>query len=160
MFPPTESKISIASLTYYPIKACRGFEVDSAKVQRMGLEHDRRMMVVTAEGRFLTQREYPRLALVTPKLERGTLELSAPGYDCIQVGIQTRGTPVDVSVWRSKGVKAIDQGEEAAGWFSDWLGAPVRKNLLPITVPGVNGAEVAISGLKPVSAVLPPPEAR
>jgi uncharacterized protein YcbX len=31
-----------------------------------------------------------------------------------------------VNIWKSKGVHAIDQGEEAAGWFSDWLGVPVR----------------------------------
>jgi uncharacterized protein YcbX len=92
----------------------------------MGLEHDRRMMVVTPEGEFLTQREYPRLALVAPKLENGTLKLSAPNYDSLQLGIQTSGTPWLVNVWKSKGVHAIDQGEEAAVWFSDWLGTSVR----------------------------------
>jgi uncharacterized protein YcbX len=117
---------TLSSLIYYPIKACRGFEVETAKVERMGLEHDRRMMVVTPEGRFLTQRECPRLALVTPERHNGTLELSAPEFDSIQVGIQTTGTPVSVSVWRSQYVKAIDQGEEAAAWFSDWLGKAVR----------------------------------
>ena len=49
--------ITLANIIYYPIKACRGVEVDSACVERMGLEHDRRMMVVTPEGEFLTQRE-------------------------------------------------------------------------------------------------------
>ena len=118
--------ITVSNLIYYPIKACRGFEVDTACVERMGLEHDRRMMVVTPDGEFLTQREYPRLALVTPTLEKGMLELSAPNYDSLQLGIQTSGTPWLVNVWKSKGVHAIDQGEEAAAWFSDWLRTPVR----------------------------------
>lgn len=118
--------ITVSSLIYYPIKACRGFEVDSSPVERMGLEHDRRMMVVTPEGEFLTQREQPRLALVTPKLVNGILELSAPDYNSLQIGIQTSGTPWQVNVWKSTGVQAIDQGEEAAAWFSDWLGRPVR----------------------------------
>jgi uncharacterized protein YcbX len=118
--------ISVSSLIYYPIKACRGIEVDSSCVGRMGLEHDRRMMVVTPEGEFLTQREYPRLALVTPKLQGEVLELSAPNYENIQAGIQTSGTPWLVNIWKSKGVQAIDQGEEAAHWFSDWLGTGVR----------------------------------
>jgi len=118
--------ITVSNLIYYPIKACRGVEVDSACVERMGLEHDRRMMVVTPEGEFLTQREYPRLALVTPKLSDGTLELSAPNYDSIRLGLQTSGTPWPVNIWKSKGVHAIDQGEEAANWFSDWLGTSVR----------------------------------
>jgi uncharacterized protein YcbX len=118
--------ITLSSLIYYPIKACRGFEVDSSQVERMGLEHDRRMMVVTPEGEFLTQREHPRLASVTPKLEDGTLTLCAPGFDSIQLGVAATGTPWPVNIWKSKGVHAIDQGEEAAQWFSDWLGASVR----------------------------------
>jgi uncharacterized protein YcbX len=81
---------------------------------------------VTEQGEFLTQRQHPRLALVTPTLSDGMLELSAPNYDSIRLGIQTSGTPWLVNVWKSKGVHAIDQGEEAAQWFSDWLGASVR----------------------------------
>jgi uncharacterized protein YcbX len=118
--------ITVSNLIYYPIKACRGIEVDSSCVDRMGLELDRRLMVVTPEGEFLTQREYPRLAWVTPKLREGALELSAPNYESIQLGIQTLGTPSFVNIWKSKGVHAIDQGEEAANWFSDWLGTDVR----------------------------------
>ena len=118
--------ITVSSLIYYPIKACRGVEVESACVERMGLENDRRMMVVTPEGEFLTQREFPRLALVTPKLSDGLLTLSAPNYDAIQLGIQTTGTPWLVNIWKSKDVHAIDQGEEAGVWFSDWLGRRVR----------------------------------
>ena len=118
--------ITVSNIIYYPIKACRGFEVDSACVERMGLEHDRRMMVVTHEGEFLTQREHPRLALVTSALDDHSLTLSAPNYDSIQLEIQTSGTPCLVDIWKSKEVHAIDQGEEAARWFSDWLGTPVR----------------------------------
>lgn len=118
--------ITVSNLTYYPIKACRGIEVEETCVERMGLENDRRMMVVTPEGEFLTQREHSRLALVTPKLRDGMLELSAPDYDSLQIGIQTSGTPWLVNVWKSKGVHAIDQGEDAANWFSDWLRTPVR----------------------------------
>src|SRR4249920_57687 len=92
----------------------------------MGLQYDRRVMIVTPDGGFLTQREYPRLALVTPKLNDGTLELCAPNYDSIQLGIQTSGAPLSVNVWKSKGIQAIDLGEEAAQWFSDWLGSEVR----------------------------------
>lgn len=116
----------LSSLIYYPIKACKGFDVSAANVERMGLERDRRMMVVTPEGNFLTQREYPRLALVTPALKNNLLTLSAPNFDSIQIGIRKWGAPMRVSIWKSKNVDAIDQGDEAAAWFSDWLGALVR----------------------------------
>ena len=118
--------ITLSSLIYYPIKACRGIEVESSQVERMGLQHDRRMMLTTPEGEFLTQREYPRLALVTPTLKDDTLDLSAPEFDSLRLNIQTTGTSHPVNIWKSKGVAAIDQGEEAAQWFSDWLGVDVR----------------------------------
>ncbi len=118
--------IRLSSLIYYPIKACRGFEVESANLERMGLARDRRMMVVTPEGGFLTQRQLPRLALVTPTLGDGFVTLSAPNFDSIQVAIRTSGTTVSVGIWKSKDVQAVDQGEAAAQWFSDWLGTPVR----------------------------------
>jgi uncharacterized protein YcbX len=118
--------ISLSSLTYYPIKACRGFEVTESNVERMGLENDRRMMVVTPEGEFLTQREYPKLALVTPTLKNDSVTLSAPNFDSIHFNTQKTGTPWPVNIWKSKDVDAIDQGEETAQWFSDWLGLSVR----------------------------------
>jgi uncharacterized protein YcbX len=118
--------IELSSMIYYPIKACRGFEVDSALVERMGLEHDRRMMVVTPQGKFLTQREYPRLAWVMPSLNEGVVTLSAPQFDSLRVAIRTSGASQPVDIWKSKGVAAIDQGDEAAEWFSTWLGTSVR----------------------------------
>jgi uncharacterized protein len=118
--------ITVSNLTYYPIKACCGFDVSVSNVERMGLEHDRRMMVVTPDGRFLTQREHPRLALVTPTLDNDSLTLSAPNFDSLQIGIQKSGTPTQVNIWKSKDVHAIDQGDESAAWLSDWLDASVR----------------------------------
>ena len=118
--------ITVSTLTYYPIKACRGFDVPASNVQRMGLEHDRRMMVVTPDGEFLTQREYPRLALVTPTLKNEAVTLSAPNFESIQFTVQSTGTPSPINIWSSSGVDAIDQGDEAAAWFTDWLGISVR----------------------------------
>jgi len=100
--------------------------VDSAIVQRAGLERDRRMMVVTLEGDLLTQREHAKLAWVLPTLANGSVTLSARDFDSIQIPIQTTGATVPVCVWKSKGIQAVDQGEEAAQWFSDWLGASGR----------------------------------
>jgi uncharacterized protein YcbX len=118
--------ITLSSLTYYPIKACRGFDLTESQVERMGLANDRRMMVVTPEGRFLTQREHPRLALVRPELRNDALTLSAPNFDSLHFGIQKSGVSVPINIWSSRDVQAVDQGDEAAGWFSDWLGASVR----------------------------------
>jgi uncharacterized protein YcbX len=116
----------LSNLTYYPIKACRGFDIPESLVERMGLADDRRMMVVTPEGEFLTQREHAKLALITPTLKNDSVTLSAPNFDSIHFAIQRSGTPTPVNIWKSKGVSAIDQGDESAQWLSDWLGVSVR----------------------------------
>ena len=118
--------ITLSSLIYYPIKACRGQDVNESKVELMGLEHDRRMMVVTPDGQFLTQRELPRLALVTPSISGGELSLSAPNMENIFLPIRKTGNTVPVNIWCSSGVAAVDQGQKAAEWFSTHLGASVR----------------------------------
>jgi len=117
---------TISSLIYYPIKACRGFEIESTQVERMGFQDDRRMMVVTPEGDQVTQREHSKLAWVLPKLKDGAITLSAPNFDSIQFNVQTIGITQPVNIWKSLGVQAIDQGDESAQWFSDWLGESVR----------------------------------
>jgi len=118
--------ITLYKLIYYPIKACRGHEVDAANVERMGLEDDRRMMVVTPDGHFLTQREYPKLALVTPSIFGEELILTTPGMDTISLLIRKTGQTVPVDIWHSCGVEAVDQGDQAAEWFSAHLGVSVR----------------------------------
>jgi uncharacterized protein YcbX len=118
--------IQLSNLTYYPVKACRGFDVSESFIERMGLANDRRMMVVTAEGEFLTQREYAKLALINPALTKDSVTLSASNFDSVTIPLQRSGMPWPVNIWKSQGVHAIDQGEEAAQWLSSWLGVSVR----------------------------------
>ncbi|MBK6832156.1 MAG: MOSC domain-containing protein [Flavobacteriales bacterium] len=54
--------IVVASLHVYPIKSLGGFSVNSARITDRGFEHDRRWMLVDANGRFITQREVPTMA--------------------------------------------------------------------------------------------------
>jgi len=118
--------ITLSQLIIYPIKSCRGHQVDDWKVERAGLEDDRRMMVVTPEGDFLTQRDLPKLALVTPSISGGELTLSAPGMDTLSLPIRKTGSTIPVNIWRSKRVKAVDKGDVSSEWFSEHLGTPAR----------------------------------
>ncbi|MBA3470869.1 MAG: MOSC domain-containing protein, partial [Herpetosiphonaceae bacterium] len=63
----------ISDIYYYPIKSCRGSRVDSAQLEPRGLQHDRRLMITSAAGVFLTQREHPRLALIEPAIRSKSL---------------------------------------------------------------------------------------
>lgn len=117
--------VLLAALHLYPVKSCRGIAVTEATVTDAGLEHDREWMVVTPDGRFVTQRECPRLATVRVTLDAGLLTLAADGAGSVGVPLDLRGTLVEVTVWRDRCL-AHDQGAEAARWLSDWLGRPVH----------------------------------
>jgi uncharacterized protein YcbX len=117
--------ISVASLHVYPVKSCRGIERAQATVAEAGLEHDREWMVVTPDGRFLTQREEPRLALIETDVDVRRLRLSLAGTGAVDVPLDRRGAPREVVVWRHHCV-AHDQGEEPARWLGQALGRPLR----------------------------------
>src|ERR1700687_2927383 len=70
---------SIASLYVYPVKSCRGIALDTSPVGELGRAFDREWMVVDGDGRFVTQREVPRLALVEPSLTAAARGREAPG---------------------------------------------------------------------------------
>lgn len=115
--------IQLSNITYYPVKACRGFDVTESFVERMGLANDRRMMVVTPDGEFLTQREAPKLALITPTfLEDNLLKLSAPNFDTLIFEVEKKGEIFPVNIWSSENVASIKQDEAVTDWLSEWLG--------------------------------------
>ncbi len=118
--------IAVDALHVYPVKSCAGVQVDAARVAATGFEWDRRWMVVGEDGRFLSQREHPRLALVKVKLAEDRLLLSAPHLADFQVPLQRdEESAVRVTVWRDE-CDAIDEGSAAARWFSDHLGVGAR----------------------------------
>jgi uncharacterized protein YcbX len=117
--------ITIAGLHVYPVKSCRGVAATQALLTAAGLEHDREWMVVTPEGRFVTQRDEPRLALVVAGLDAGALTLSAAGAGGVAVPFDLRGAATAVTVWRDR-CRAFDQGEDAARWLGEFVGRPLR----------------------------------
>jgi hypothetical protein len=117
---------AIAALHVYPVKSCRGIALQQAELTPRGLRHDREWMVVTPDGRFLTQRDLPRLALITPDLDDGTLRLHAPAAGAVRVPLDVADAGAcTVTVWGDT-VLARDQGDLAAQWLSDFLQRSVR----------------------------------
>jgi uncharacterized protein YcbX len=102
---------------------------------------DREWMVVGEDGHFLTQRDYPRMALVTPRLDGGMLELSAPGLPQHQVAISQPAGAASrtVRIWDDT-VLAEDCGAASAAWFSQALGTPCRLVHFPESARRVTGA--------------------
>lgn len=113
----------IARLFIHPVKSCAGIELPEALLAETGLDLDRAWMVVDATGRFVSQRELPRMALVRPQLKRLEVVLRAPGMLALHLGVNEVEKPARVRVWDDE-VEAWDMGNVAAQWFSDFLEHP------------------------------------
>jgi uncharacterized protein YcbX len=122
---------TITSLHVYPVKSCRGIDVEEARLGVRGLEAhglgDRQWIVVDPDGEMLTQREEPRLALIAPRAQAGAMILSAPGMPDLAVPTDrgARAATGRVAIWKDT-VDAIDEGEDAAAWLRACLGARLR----------------------------------
>lgn len=115
----------ITALNIYPVKSCKGISLDAAPISETGFTHDREWLIVRPDGKFVTQREQPKLALITPSLTGTSLRLDAPGLEPLEVPASLDSNPVEVLCWKDQ-CAAFDAGSSAADWLATYLGAPHR----------------------------------
>ncbi len=121
----------VAEIRIYPVKGLRGHSVAQAVVEPWGLAGDRRFMVVDGTGRFLTQRQWPRMAVIEAGFVSGGLELAAAGAGRLVVMQPGPASEtIDTTVWGDR-VTARDAGSEAATWLSQILGVACRLVYMP-----------------------------
>lgn len=112
----------LSELFVYPIKSCRGISVEQATVGPRGLAGDRRYMLVDERGRFLSQRQHPRMALIETAFMPEGLRVSAPGRTPLEL---PSALPVEreceVRIWRDT-IEAALAPPEINHWFSAVLG--------------------------------------
>jgi uncharacterized protein YcbX len=124
---------TLTELNLYPIKSCAGIALQEATLTPMGLMsygiHDREWMVVDADGEAMTQREFPRMALVVPHVEGNALVLSAPDMPQLRLPLarenEANAQRVTVQIWDDQ-LDAGDCGDATAQWFSAVIGTPCR----------------------------------
>ncbi|CAG9956896.1 unnamed protein product [Clonostachys rosea f. rosea IK726] len=126
----------IVSMRVYPIKSCRGFEVQSAKMLRTGLDMDRNWMFVTnSNGEFITIRTNSRMTLIRTGWDEETDSLTISIKDSdVKVTIPAHPTPE----WLDANTnlrKVVIWSEETDGWeyksaisqpFADLLDMDIR----------------------------------
>jgi hypothetical protein len=125
---------TLTDLHVYPIKSCRGIALASARLAPTGLADDRHWMLVRPNGRFITQRQHPRMALIATQVDAGSLTLSAPGLATIAVPREVGGESRAVTVWKFNG-RGIDCGDDVAAWVSEFLQTPLRLVRFDTSVP-------------------------
>lgn len=107
----------ISGLYLYPIKSGAAVSVDAWDLDDRGLRHDREYMVVDAEGVFLTQREVPKLALVSWQQPHVVTPIG-------RAAVVPSGQR-EITVWDFHGT-AGDCGDDVAGLLSSFLERPCR----------------------------------
>ncbi len=125
----------LTALIRYPLKSGRGEPLAQAVVGARGLQHDRRWVVVDAEGGFLSARTHPDLLGVWVEAGAdGALVLSAEDQGACIVSAPPLQRPlIPVTVW-DDATWGRPLGPEADAWMSARLGEACRVVFMPDTV--------------------------
>ena len=123
--------ISISELNIFPVKSLGGITLDTADLTLPGLRFDRRWMVVAPDGRFITQRTCPQMAMVETRIVNDQLALASFGMDDHLVPYSSADmSRLSTEVW-GDAVNAMDVGDETAAWLSQALGEECRLVVFP-----------------------------
>ena len=114
--------VRVEALVVYPVKAMAGVSLARAEALAEGLAGDRQWLVIDPNGRAVTQRECPPLALLQPELTPDGLILHAGDASRCPVTATASEQPVTLFGQTAWGL-AADSG--ANGWLSAQLGREV-----------------------------------
>ncbi len=118
--------LRISGLYRYPVKSMAGEALPQVNVDALGLSGDRRWMLTDAEGRFLSQRDLPRMATVHARLlDNGVLQLD---YRLVRLRISPQdfsASTTDCRIWKDT-VPAHPARPSINKILSQWLKTPVR----------------------------------
>ena len=118
--------MQLAEINIYPVKSLAGIALQSSPLDAMGLRYDRRWMLVTPAGKFITQRTHPQMVLIQPQLADGVLTLTRRGMQDHHVAaVSTDSESMQVEIWNDR-VNALHVSEETDAWLTQAIDAPCR----------------------------------
>jgi uncharacterized protein YcbX len=123
--------LQISELYIYPIKSLGGIPVNDAVVTPTGFKYDRRWMLVDGNGRFISQREVPQMALLKVTVENnGLLVAHKINNTSTVIPFQTEGQQISVTIW-DDACTAQYVSKEADEWFTAALRINCRLVYMP-----------------------------
>lgn len=123
--------LQISELFIYPIKSLGGIAVQSAVVTSRGLQHDRRWMLVNEHRHFITQREFPQMALLKATIEDEGIAVHHHSSGSLLIPFNSeKKTLQQFAVWDDT---CLGQyvSEEFDRWFSEALNMKCRLVYMP-----------------------------
>ncbi|MCC5936239.1 MAG: MOSC domain-containing protein [Lunatimonas sp.] len=125
--------MKLQDIYIYPIKSLGGIRLDSAVLEERGLQHDRRWMLVDAQGRFLSQRSHPHMALLEVSLRPEGLRVIHKmdvSQSHLVPFVPETDRMIPVTIWDDQ-VAGQVVSETAGKWFSERLEMPCELVMMP-----------------------------
>ncbi|GAB3931596.1 MOSC domain-containing protein [Mucilaginibacter myungsuensis] len=123
--------LTISSLFIYPIKSLGGISLTSSQITSRGLLYDRRWMLINDDNKFISQREYPQMALCKTELVPDGIKVVFKHNDDILIPFDAPAIGrAEVTIWDDTCTADI-VCLEAAEWFSKVLGVNCRLVYMP-----------------------------
>jgi uncharacterized protein YcbX len=120
----------LSEINIYPIKSLAGISLKESEIERRGLKFDRRWMLVDEKNKFLTQREFPKMATVKTEILPDGLQVSS-GKETLVIPFEPlKGDTKSVQIWSSRCLAKVYENA-INEWFSDILGANCRLAVMP-----------------------------
>ncbi|WCT12468.1 MOSC domain-containing protein [Mucilaginibacter jinjuensis] len=119
--------LQVSQLFIYPIKSLGGIELSSAEVTDRGLKYDRRWMLIDDNNRFISQREFAKMALLHINIDAGGLRVTyMPHQSSILIPFHPQtNTVIQATVWDDT-CEGTLVDPEVDQWFTQILGMNAR----------------------------------
>jgi len=128
------NSIKISQLWTYPIKSLPGVCLSQSRLFAKGLEHDRSWMLVDGNNHFISQRQYPQMALISVSIEDYGIRVSykeMPALIIPWVNTEIEALePTKVIVWNDQ-CDALHINTAIDNWFSEVLEMDCQLVYLP-----------------------------
>jgi len=125
--------MKLTQINIYPIKSLGGISLSSALVEKRGLKYDRRWMLINSNNDFMTQRQYPQMALLQTSIEEKLLKVHHKKEDLSPINIPLEHPPnekIEVPIWDDFCI-AQTSSKEVDNWFSNALNEKCRLVYMP-----------------------------
>ena len=119
----------VEELWVYPLKSAGGIRLDRMELDEFGPMMDRRWILIDGNGRFMSQRTHPRMALLNVEWDGEGVTVHEPGGASCRLPVVDAGSRVDMVVWDRPGHVLEIEGEPGR-WMSEWFGERVRVGFL------------------------------
>jgi len=127
-----EREITVSALHIYPVKSGKGLTLSKMEIGPKGPVDDRRWMFVDDTGRFLSQRQHPKMCFIEAEIQSDKLIIRSKRLPplIIKRGKNEKQKMRHVTIWKDS-LEVYDMGNNATEWASDFFGFPAHLVFIP-----------------------------